>query len=70
LRVKCEGLINSEYSKILTKQIIVESLQIAGKKGISLLYEDMVQAGYGLAEKNASSYNSTMSRHLRLQLSI
>jgi 2-dehydropantoate 2-reductase len=58
LRVKCEGLINNEYSKILMKQIILESLQIAGKKGITLLYEDMVQAAYALSEKNAASYNS------------
>jgi len=58
LRVKCEGLINNEYSKSLMKQIILESLQIAEKKGITLLYEDMVQAAYALAEKNAASYNS------------
>ena len=65
LRVVCRGLIDNDYAKALMKNIVDEALQIAENKGIRLLYADMVQAAYDLAEKNADSQNSMLQDFLK-----
>jgi 2-dehydropantoate 2-reductase len=65
LRVVCRGLINNDYARALMKEIVDEALQIAEKKGIRLLYADMAQAAYDLAEKNADSQNSMLQDFLK-----
>ena len=65
LRVVCKGLIDNDYARALMKSIVDEALQIAEKKGIRLLYPDMVQAAYDLAEKNANSQNSMLQDFLK-----
>jgi len=65
LRVICRGLVDNDYARALMKEIINEALQIAEKRGIQLLYADMVQAAYDLAEKNADSQNSMLQDFLK-----
>jgi len=65
LRAKCEKLIDNDYSKVLMRQIIEEALCVSEKKGINLLYPDMVEKAYALAEKNAQSFNSMAQDYLK-----
>jgi 2-dehydropantoate 2-reductase len=65
LRVVCRGLIDNNYTRGLMKEIINEALSIVEKKEIKLIYTDMIQAAYDLAEKNADSKNSMLQDFLR-----
>lgn len=65
LRARCVKLIDNDYSRALMRQIIEEALRISDKKGIKLIYPDMVQAAYDLAEKNATSFNSMAQDFLK-----
>jgi len=65
LRAKCEKLIDNEPSRLLMRRVVEEALCVADKKGIRLIYPDMVQAAYGLAEKNAASFNSMAQDFLK-----
>ncbi len=58
LRSKCGKLIDNEPTKRVMRAAVEEGLGIVRAKEISLLYPDMVQAAYDLAEKNAESFNS------------
>ena len=58
LRAKCRKLIDNEPSRIMMKLIVEEALRVAEVKGIRLLCDDMLQAAYDLAEKNANSFSS------------
>lgn len=58
LRAKCRKLIDNEPSRATMKLIVKEALQVAEAKEVRLLYEDMLQAAYDLAEKNADSFCS------------
>ena len=58
LRAKCRKLIDNEPSRVTMKLIVEEALQVAEAKEVRLLYEDMLQAAYDLAEKNADSFCS------------
>jgi 2-dehydropantoate 2-reductase len=58
LRAKCRSLIDNEPSRATMKLIVEEALGVAAAKGIRLLYDDMLQAAYDLAEKNANSFSS------------
>ena len=65
LRARCEKPIDNDYSRVLMRQIVEEALRISDKKGIKLIYPDMVQAAYDLAEKNATSFNSMAQDFLK-----
>lgn len=65
LRARCEKLIDNDYSRILMRQVVEEAVRVAQKKGIKLIYPDMVQAAYDLAEKNATSFNSMTQDFLK-----
>jgi 2-dehydropantoate 2-reductase len=58
LRAKCRKLIDNEPSRVTMKLIVEEALRVAEAKGVRLLNENMVQAAYDLAEKNADSFCS------------
>jgi len=58
LRAKCRKLIDNEPSRATMKLIVEEALRVAEAKGVRLLHEDMLQAAYALAEKNANSFSS------------
>jgi len=65
LRARCEKLIDNAYSRTIMRQVVEEAVRVADKKGISLMYPDMVQAAYDLAEKNATSVNSMAQDFLK-----
>jgi 2-dehydropantoate 2-reductase len=65
LRSRCEKLIDNTYSRTLMRNVVEEALHLAEKKGITLIYPDMVQAAYDLAEKNATSFNSMAQDFLK-----
>jgi 2-dehydropantoate 2-reductase len=65
LRARCEKLIDNDYSRTLMREVVQEALCLAEKKGITLIYPDMVQAAYDLAEKNATSFNSMAQDFLK-----
>jgi len=58
LKAKCRKLIDNEPSRVTMKLIVEEALRVAEAKGVRLLNEDMLQAAYDLAEKNADSFCS------------
>ena len=65
LRARCEKLIDNDYSRTLMRQVVEEAVRVAEKKGVTLMYPDMVQAAYDLAEKNAASVNSMAQDFLK-----
>jgi 2-dehydropantoate 2-reductase len=65
LRSRCEKLIDNDYSRTIMRKVVEEALRVAEHKGITLIYPDMVQAAYDLAEKNASSFNSMAQDFLK-----
>jgi len=65
LRANCGRLVDNDYTKELMKQIVDEALQIVKRKKIELIYPDMVQAAYDLAQKNAVSQNSMLQDFLK-----
>ncbi len=58
LRAKCRKLIDNEPARVTMKLIVEEALKVAEAKGVRLLNENMLQAAYDLAEKNANSFCS------------
>jgi 2-dehydropantoate 2-reductase len=65
LRAKCEKLIDNDYSRSLMRQVVEEAVCVAERKGITLIYPNMVEAAYDLAEKNAASFNSMAQDFLK-----
>ena len=58
IRVKNGELIKHEYSKLLMRQIVDEALIIVEKKGIRLIYSNILEEIYKIAEKTSDNINS------------